>query len=162
MARNLHIALWVLLPAFAVIAVARPAAPASKASEAQSRSEITRLEHEWLHAESPQVLNRILADDFIDVTPHGFITKQEALEIARRRSFAPTRLQRRFTGLRVRIFGDVGVVDGAVQTSNIEGETVERVRFSHVFLNRDGRWQVINAQEGRITREISGVQPEFP
>jgi hypothetical protein len=59
--------------------------------------------------------------------------------------------------MRVRVYGDVGIVNGVVVTTDEKGpsrtggdEEVNRTVFTDVFVWRDGRWQAVNAQENAV------------
>ena len=52
-----------------------------------------------------------------------------------------------FEEMRVRLYGDIAIVNGTTKPRKATGELVRRVRFSDVFQKRNGRWQAINLQE---------------
>jgi hypothetical protein len=52
-----------------------------------------------------------------------------------------------FDDMRVRIFKDVGIVNGIVVETNEKGEVLRKTLFTDVFAYRDGRWQAVSAQE---------------
>jgi len=52
--------------------------------------------------------------------------------------------------LKVRVYGDVGIVNGIVVTSDENGKQLDRTIFTDVFAWREGRWQAINAQENKV------------
>ena len=110
---------------------------------AGDRSEILRLEDEWLHAHDAATLERILAPDFVHVLPSGdFITKEQHIAWFRQHG---SNSDARFRNERVRIYGNVAIVTGTVVAK--ARETV----FTDVFVKRDGRWQAVNAQENVVT-----------
>ena len=45
----------------------------------------------------------------------------------------------------VRMVGEIGVVTGRTVATGSDGSTV-RLRFTDVFVRRDGRWQVVASQ----------------
>lgn len=95
----------------------------------KAKQELLEVENRWLHAEdNPDVQEEILAPDFVHVLPSGMITKKEQIEY-----------------LRVRIYGNVGIVNGAVVRG--EGVTLRRTLFTDVFARDKGKWQAGNAQE---------------
>jgi uncharacterized protein DUF4440 len=55
-----------------------------------------------------------------------------------------------FECLQVRVYGDVGIVNGLVVTTNKDGNTVDKTVFIDVFVYRDGRWQAVNTQENAV------------
>ena len=48
------------------------------------------------------------------------------------------------------MYGDVGIVNGIVVTSDENGKQLDRTIFTDVFAWREGRWQAINAQENKV------------
>jgi len=112
------------------------------AAALSTRTILIQLEDEWLHARDAATLERILAPDFIHVLPSGdLITKEQHIAWFRRHGSNP---DARLKSVRVRIYGDVAIVNGTVVAK--ERETV----FTDVFVKRDGRWQAVNAQENVV------------
>ena len=56
--------------------------------------------------------------------------------------------------LRVRIYGDVAVVTGRATPKGVADgrEFVDPIRYSRVYVKRDGRWQVVLFQQTRIAK----------
>ncbi|PWT89900.1 MAG: hypothetical protein C5B55_10550 [Blastocatellia bacterium] len=118
---------------------------------ARRKEALIELENSWLNAEhDPKSLDRILAPDFIHVVPTGdFLTKAQHIYYSSKR-MPPTNLKHRFDKLTVRIYGDVGIVNGIVITSDENAKDVDRTIFTDVFAYRNGQWQAINAQENKV------------
>ena len=95
--------------------------------------------------DDPQALESILADDFVHVLPSGIITKRQQLDFQRMYQRID-HIKRNFEGLRVRIYGDVAIANGAVIAMDERGST-RKTYFTDVFARRNGRWQAVNAQE---------------
>ncbi len=108
------------------------------------------IERQWLASEHDSTaLGRILADDFLHPVPAGvFLTKAQHIEWAVRHP-APTGRQQRLDQLRIRRYGDVGLVTGLVVTTEGDGRE-DRSVFTDVFVRRNGRWQAVNAQENAV------------
>jgi len=107
---------------------------------------LLQLEKKWLEAEdNPDILESILADDFIHVLPVGFVTKREQLDYLRSHP-APKREARHLEDLRVRVFGSAAVVNGVVAATGADGRA-RKTMFTDVFAYRGGKWQAVNAQE---------------
>ena len=120
--------------------------PATADVSEKREQELRDLEDRWLRLEDdPAALESILAPDFVHVVPAGMISKDEQLEFMRKHPAPHTIVQKHFENLRVRVYGDVGIVNGLV-VANEEGKT-RRTLFSDVFAYRDGKWQAVNAQE---------------
>jgi hypothetical protein len=117
------------------------------------RDALVALENEWLKNEhSAAELERILASDFLHPVVTGdVLTKAQHIEYSSKH-LPPTDRISHFEGLQVRVYGNVGIVNGLVVTTNKEGNTVTKSVFTDVFVYRDGRWQAINAQENAVTK----------
>jgi hypothetical protein len=121
----------------------------------KDRQTITQLESEWLVARDAATFDRILADDFVHPVPTGdFLTKAQHMDWFTRHQ-PPENLKFRFDGLRVRLYGDLGIANGTVVTSDEHGRDIERTVFTDVFVYRSGHWQAINAQETLVRKPPS-------
>jgi hypothetical protein len=92
------------------------------------------------------VLEGILADDFVHVLPFGFVTKAEQLRYMRTHPLPQARPARHFEDLKVRVYGNAGIVNGIV-VSTSQGSKPEKTIFTDVFAYRAGKWRAVNAQE---------------
>jgi hypothetical protein len=120
-----------------------------KSSE-ESKQELLALENRWLQVEEdPVALEGILAPDFLHVVPGAIITKEQHLQFLREHSALGQRLEKRFEDLHVRVYGDAGIVNGAVIQKTEHGE--RKTLFTDVFAYRDGKWQAVSAQELPVT-----------
>ena len=117
------------------------------------RQALINLENEWLkHEHDAAALERVLATDFV----HPVVTG-DLLNKAQHISYStkyrpPANLKNRFDDLKVRVYGDVGIVNGTVVTSDDSGREIDRTVFTDVFVFRDGRWQAVNAQENKVQK----------
>jgi hypothetical protein len=103
-------------------------------------------EERWLSNESrPEVVESILADDFIHVLPVGFIDKSEHLQYLKQHPEAFPGA-RRLEELRIRIYGDTAAATGIVRTDLGTGSP-KRSAFTDLFVRRKGQWFAVNAQE---------------
>jgi len=101
-------------------------------------------------ASNAATLDRILASDFVHVVPvDHFLTKQEHIDWVIKHP-EPKDRHTRFDKLHVRLYGDVGIVNGSVIASDLNGKQIDRTMFTDVFVCRDGRWQAVNGQENGI------------
>jgi hypothetical protein len=111
-----------------------------------SKKALMQLEQRWLDEETnPEALQTILASDFVHVLPVGFVTKDEQVAFQRAHS-RPKSGARHFDDLRVRVFGDVGIVNGSVVATDRDGKA-HKTYFTDVFAYRHHRWEAVNAQE---------------
>ena len=118
----------------------------------QDQAALIALENEWLaNLHNPAVLEKSLAADFVHPLPTGdFVTKAQHIQFSSTDLPPPNRKQR-FDKMRVRVYGDVGVVTGIVLTTDEQGREVERTIFTDVFVRRNGRWEAVNAQENAVS-----------
>jgi hypothetical protein len=112
----------------------------------KSKQELLGLENRWLQVENdPVALEGILAPDFLHVVPGGIITKDQHLRFLREHPGRSQRSEKRFEDLHVRVYGEAGIVNGAVIETTEHGK--RRTLFTDVFAYRDGKWQAVSAQE---------------
>jgi hypothetical protein len=130
---------------------AGPPVQAQNRTPERRRAALVALENEWLANEhNAAALERILASDFVHPLPTGeFVTKAQHIAFSSAHP-RPANRKQHFDQLRVRVYGDVGIVNGIVLTSDQEGREVDRRIFTDVFVKRDGRWQAVNAQENAV------------
>jgi hypothetical protein len=106
-----------------------------------------RFEDDWLRAlmeRDSAALERILADDFVDVTWRGELhTKQDALRaLAHRPAF-----EQRLDSLHVSLYEPTAVVRGVNVVSDSRGAVVARIRFTDVLVRTESGWRAVAAQE---------------
>ena len=136
---------FILLGWTAATAAAAPAVH----SPADAQAQLLQLERKWLASETaPDVLESILADDFIHVLKSGFISKQAHIQYWRTHP-GDGGGKKSFDDLRVRVFGTVGIATGIVVHES-EGK-IRKTAFTDVFAYRKGKWQAVNAQELLLT-----------
>ena len=108
------------------------------------------LENRWLQVEDdPVALEDILAPDFLHVVPGAIITKAQYLQFLRQHSAGGQRSGKHFEDLHVRVYGEAGIVNGAVIETTEHGES--KTLFTDVFVYRHGNWQAVSAQELPVT-----------
>jgi hypothetical protein len=62
----------------------------------------------------------------------------------------PPNRKQQFDQMQVRVYGDVGIANGIVLTTDEQGRELERIIFTDVFVRRNGRWEAVNAQENAV------------
>jgi hypothetical protein len=129
------------------------AASFGQRSAEQDRLALLALEADWLMNEhNAAALEKILASDFAHPVPTGdVLTKAQHIRYSTKH-LPPANLKQRFSELKVRIYGDVGLVNGTVISSDDHGNEVNKSVFTDVFVYRDGAWQAVNAQENQIEK----------
>lgn len=134
----------------ALLTLALVASLVSNLSAAAAPADAQRLldlEQRWLTAGERRdipALKEILADDFVDVSYQGKLrSKADHLDA----TLAPSKSRQTLDELKVRLYGDTGIVNGLDHVVTADGSATYEVRFTDVFVKRDGRWQAVSAQE---------------
>lgn len=144
----MHSKTMILLAGLVVISFFGNSSKAVTPDAEQAKRELINLEEKWLHALSDaDVQQQILGNDFVHALPSGFITKKDQLDYLRSRKKLADNLARHFEDLRVRLYGNAGIVNGMVVATDRSGKLIKKSVFTDVFAYRDGRWQAVNAQE---------------
>ncbi len=129
--------------------IAAPMAIAAPCPATQPRKEeaLIELEQRWAKALEQQdtgALTCILADEFQDADIHGALhDRREALARAAQPRHGANHLEE----LRARIYGDTGFARGINRVLDTSGKVIAMVRFTDIFVYRDGRWQAVAGQE---------------
>jgi ketosteroid isomerase-like protein len=130
-----------------MILLALLAASARAGNAGDDRQAIVKLEHDWLAAlqqHDRTTLQRILADDFTDITVSG-VSRDKAAALAG--SSVPAGTTQAVQDLHIRVHGDTAIATGLnVVHSTTQGWTAE-VAFTDVFVRNRGQWQALSAQE---------------
>ena len=147
----MHLRLRVLSILCVAVSISSFASPRTQSQpQAQSQKmelEVKAVEQRWLENEDrPDVVQSILADDFVHVLTVGFISKEDQLAFLRKHPNAFPG-SKHFEELRVRIYGDVAIATGIVSTIHDPAAKAKRTAFTDVFVRRDGKWLAVNAQE---------------
>ena len=144
-----------ILAATTVVFCALPVVADQKGTSNRDRDALIALENDWLKNEhNAAELEHILGTDFLHPVVTGdVLTKEQHIQFSSTHLLAPD-LTKHFEDLQVRVYGDVGIVDGLVITINKDGNSAGKTVFTDVFVYRDGRWQAINAQENAVQSSL--------
>jgi len=143
--RNLCFALILV-----VIVSPAPTAGVTPRDAASDRHALIAIENDWLDARDAATLDHILASDFIHPIAQGFfLTKAGHIGWFSKHP-PPANRKERIDQIQVRLYGNVGIVNGIVIASDEHGKEIDRTIFTDIFVYRDGRWQAVNAQENRV------------
>ena len=123
---------------------------------ADAEQQILQLEKEGREAtlkNDVEANDRLLADNWININPDGSVTtKARLMELIKTGSFKIMSIEN--DEVTVRVYGEAAVVTGRSTSRRAgqgAGETVTRqVRFTRVYAKRQGRWQVVSAQNTLI------------
>jgi ketosteroid isomerase-like protein len=138
-------ALWVLL--LCPLAVAAPC-PTDTARE---NNVLIQIEQTWARAleqRDTATLNCILADEFEDAGPDGTLTDR-ATTLAKAGEHPA--VHHALSDLHSHVQGDFGYIRGLATAINAQGQIVARVRFTDVYVYREGRWQCVAGHESMLT-----------
>jgi uncharacterized protein (TIGR02246 family) len=129
-----------------LIAVAVPGSRAAQpaASEAELRALEEKLARAWVEKDRPFIEGLLAADWSVTDATGQVLTKDQVLA----QTFASadrTIDSMTIDDVRVRLFGSMAVVTGRTRaTGSYRGQTGSAVlRFTDVFVERDGRWQIV-------------------
>ena len=132
-----------------------PAAAASPApADGTVGDTLSKLEQEWAEAvvhHDAAAIARIEADDFIGTDPDGMVTsKTEDIEAARSQAFDITSFK--LAGIKVSLYGTAAVLTGQTTFAGTAGghDIGGKYRWTDVFVQRDGKWQVVASQATSI------------
>ena len=119
-------------------------------SDEDSKQQLLALENRWLQVgDDPVALESILAPDFLHVVPGKIITKEQHLQFLGQHPAVSQHPRKHFEDLHVRVYGEAGIVNGAVIQTTENGK--RKSLFTDVFARRDGKWQAVSAQELPVT-----------
>jgi len=130
-----------LLLALPVLLVATSLAQAQAAGRAADSAYISQGESEWAESmtkHDASALDRILADDFIEVGETGELySKAEAVR------FEPSDLvSNHVDSLQIRFYGDVAIAFGSEAWKKKDGSTGRNL-WTDTWLRRQGKWQIV-------------------
>lgn len=128
---------------------------------AKAQQELMQLERDWSAAylkHDTATVGRILADEYVGIDGRGVITNkaQEIEEAEAPKPGSPVPpfviLDESVTDLKVRVYGNVAVVNGRVveKIRNKGSEAEIQYRRTTVWVKRQSRWQCISFHGSRI------------
>ena len=122
--------------------------------QAKNGNALIKIEQSWaqaLEVHDAVAVGCILADEFQDVDPSGAIhDRAETLaQIPHRRPGKNI-----LSELTPHVFGDFGYIRGLATLVNAQGGTIARVRFTDVYVYRNGRWVAVAAQESLLPEAV--------
>lgn len=92
------------------------------------------------------VFERVLATEFRTISPNGMVSDREQM-LADFRAGGLAVRSSRSTDLVIRSFGEMAVLNGRAHLqASMDGRDISGVfAYTHVYVFRDGRWQVVSA-----------------
>lgn len=122
---------------------------AQKCPTGQPKDENALLETErtWakaLEGHDVSAVGCVLADKFEDADVDGQVhNRADALDRIAHRRPGHNELE----GMRAQVYEDVAFVRGLNNVIGADGKRIAQVRFTDIFVYRDGRWQAVAGQE---------------
>ena len=118
--------------------------------------ELIKLENEWGEAivkRDTASIDRLMADEFIAIYDGSVFTKAQYFEFVR--SMKEEILSFVMDEWQVRVYGDAGVVMARSTTkTRLAGkETTNQLRFTDIWVKRDGRWKCVAAHNSTIAQK---------
>ena len=142
---------------FAALLIAGISAPQVSAatcpSQPKTEAALLDLERSWakaLQQHDADTVSCFLSDEFQDAGVEGELNDRAAT-LARIPKRGPN--QNRLEDLHAHIYGDAAYVRGLNQVLDPSGKPLARVRFTDIFVYRDGRWRAVAGHETLLPDE---------
>ena len=130
--------------------IAAFAAPCA-AKQAKDEAALLQIEQTWakaLQQHDADTVACLVANEFEDAGVDGAVHERaEMLAHIPNRGPNLNNLQE----VRAHVYGDFAYVRGVNEVTDPSGKPVARVRFTDMFVYRDGRWQAVAGQETLMT-----------
>jgi ketosteroid isomerase-like protein len=124
--------------------------------QAKDEATLIQIEQTWarsLEQQDVSALMCILADEFEDAGPTGALADRSII-LARADNHRG--VHHELSELHARIYGDVAYIRGLARAvSTDRGAPASVVRFTDVYVYRDGRWQCVAAHESSLPRPVT-------
>lgn len=128
-----------------------------RAQRHQNRDQIFKLEQTWHDAlleKNAQVLQGLLADDYIGITPNGMLqSKEQTLNMLRNGSLRLTSIES--FDRKVRFYGNTAVVTSRTQVAGNggDGDITGSYRYTRVYVkDGEGAWKAVSFEASRIRK----------
>lgn len=140
-----------VLPAVAVLfGVLAAIAPCAGQETQQIKQELEKLERVWVETDDPNVLRSIVADDFIYTDAEAnVLNRQQYLDTVAKLHMTKSSLK----DFNIRVYGNFAIVLNTwsgTYTFDNGPEVTETLRYTDVFIKRNGAWQAISSQATRV------------
>ena len=148
---------WLVIAiAVAATVLAQDRKPATSGEDAATVEHIKKLEHDRIQAGVRKDIASIAAataDEYIQIDWDGKVLDRTAT-LARIKSNNIRIQSNTLDEVDVRVYGDTAVVAGlAMRTGSMDGKDISAaIRYTRVYVRRDGRWQVVQFQQTRVTQ----------
>jgi hypothetical protein len=118
----------------------------------QTRVENALVENEQAWAKALEhrdtaALGCLLATEFEDAGPDGSL-QDRGMTLAAAAKHRP--VHHELTAMHAHVNGDFGYIRGLAAAVDAQGKVQARVRFTDIYVYRDGRWQAVAAHESML------------
>ena len=137
---------WVWLLMLCSVAFAAPC----PAGQAKDGSALVQNEQTWakaLEQRDSAALSCLLAVEFEDAGPDGAVQDRDTT-LAKAGKHQP--VHHELTAMHAQVYGDFGYIRGLATAVDATGKVLARVRFTDIYVYRDGRWQAVAAHESML------------
>ena len=120
--------------------------------QAKDGSALIQIEQTWarsLENRDTSTLGCILADEFEDAGPDGMLTNRATTLT---KAAAHAAVHHELSDLQPHVKGDFGYIRGLATALNAQGQLVAKVRFTDVYVYRDGRGQCVAGNESMLAQ----------
>jgi hypothetical protein len=93
-------------------------------------------------------LSCLLAEEFEDAGPDGTLQDRDATLA---RAAGHPAVHHELTEMHAHVDGDFGYIRGLATGVDAQGKVLARVRYTDIYLYRDGRWQAVAAHESTLS-----------
>lgn len=135
-------------------AIARAADVGADSGDAATIAAIRALEQRRIEAglrKDIALLDETTADDYLQIDMNGNV-RDKATQMKRLASSEVKLESNVLDDTVVRVYGDTAVVTGrATATGTIRGEPYPRIRYTRIYVKRDGQWKVVLFQQTRTS-----------
>ncbi|MGA2374584.1 MAG: nuclear transport factor 2 family protein [Candidatus Sulfotelmatobacter sp.] len=138
--------LWVWSLMLCPMAYAAPC----PAGQTKDESALVRNEQTWakaLEQRDSAALSCLLAAEFEDAGPDGTLQDRDTT-LAKAGNHQP--VHHELTEMHAQVHGDFGYIRGLATAVDATGKVLARVRFTDIYVYRDGHWQAVAAHESML------------
>jgi Domain of unknown function (DUF4440) len=121
------------------------------AGQVKDGSALVQNEQTWakaLEQRDSEALSCLLAAEFEDAGPDGTLQDRDTT-LAKAGKHQP--VHHELTEMRAQVHGDFGYIRGLATAVDRTGKVLARVRFTDIYVYRDGRWQAVAAHESTLS-----------
>lgn len=131
----------------------------SPAAQTQAESEryIVESERQWAESvatDETSAIERILADDFVGVSPEGDQYNKKKM-VTDTRTAPETFVSNHLNQVKVRFFGDTAVAQGNESWEQRKGQPrYGRFVWTDTWIRRNGQWQIVAAEDLTVAEAV--------